>query len=104
MKRKKFPRGVYAVILLRQGFKCDVCRLTFMGLDPIQYDHHIGLHEGGEDHPANLRALCIPCHKKITKRQAQARGKVRRLQQKRGPRLNAKQRAWAKWEAKRDMP
>lgn len=32
----------------------------------FQVDHILPVHDGGTDDPANLRLLCVPCHKLVT--------------------------------------
>lgn len=46
--------------------------------DQWQADHIRAKHLGGEDHPRNLRTLCITCHAGVTTGQAAARARSRR--------------------------
>lgn len=41
-------------------------------------DHIIPQEQGGEDHPRNLRTLCVPCHKAVSAMQAAERAKRKR--------------------------
>lgn len=46
-----------AAILVRDGFRCQLCG------DPArEVDHIAPRAHGGGDHPGNLRSLCRPCH------------------------------------------
>lgn len=103
--RKKFNRAVYQSILFRQEHKCACgCGTFLLPGEPVQYDHHLALHMGGEDHPDNLRALIPEHHMVVTVRQAKARAKVRRIRAKRACAGNAKQRAVARRAAWDKMP
>lgn len=106
--RKRFAKHVYRDILFRQNFKCACgCREIILPGDRVQYDHETPLHLGGEDVPANLRALKERHHIKKTVAEAKARGKVRRIVLKSGLRTrgkNAKERAVERMQRWRDMP
>lgn len=54
-------------------FRCELCKEFFVEVD-VQVDHikpALGKHSqwGCHHHQENLRILCIPCHKKVTRRQ-----------------------------------
>ncbi|MCU7916559.1 MAG: HNH endonuclease [Candidatus Thiodiazotropha sp. (ex Gloverina cf. vestifex)] len=51
-------------ILKRDGYLCQVCRMR----DATQVDHIVPKVKGGTDDPANLRAICKPCHATKTQR------------------------------------
>lgn len=54
-------------ILARDKRRCYMC------LGPAnEVDHMIPRSEGGPSHPANLRAICRPCH--VEKSKAERRG------------------------------
>ena len=102
---KKFSRAVYMSIRMRQFHVCACgCGEPFTAAERIEYDHVLALHLGGEDTPSNLRALKEHHHRAVTRKQAKARGKVRRILRKAGLRTrapNAKERAIErikKWE------
>lgn len=46
--------------------------------DPWEADHIKPRHDGGSDHPDNLRTLCIRCHKRVTTEFAKERARRRR--------------------------
>lgn len=89
--RKRFAKHVYRDILFRQNFNCACgCREIILPGDVVNYDHWTPLHLGGEDTPANLRALKGAHHLKKTVAEAKARGKVRRIVLKSGLRTKGK--------------
>ena len=45
---------------------------------PWEADHILPRHDGGSDHPDNLRTLCIPCHQRVTREFAAERARRRR--------------------------
>ena len=103
--RKKFHRSVYANIRFRQDHKCACgCGEFLMPGDDVEFNHVLALFEGGPDTPDNLEAVKRDHHKKITARQAAARGKVRRIRAKRAGAGNAKDRALARRSAWEKMP
>ncbi len=59
-------------VLARDEFTCRECRHVSMDL---VVDHVVPLADGGADDASNLQSLCVPCHAKKTKREAQARGR-----------------------------
>lgn len=58
-----------AEILLRDQYTCKVCDLT---TNQLEVDHIVNLAQGGSDDDDNLQAICIPCHKAKTAREATA--------------------------------
>jgi len=51
---------------------CQACGLVTLQLE---VDHIINIAQGGSDDDANLQALCVPCHRSKTAREAgQGRG------------------------------
>ncbi|PKH12613.1 HNH endonuclease [Pseudomonas sp. 43NM1] len=58
-----------ATILLRDHYTCRVCGLI---TDQLEVDHIVNLAQGGSDDDDNLQAICIPCHKVKTAREATA--------------------------------
>lgn len=66
-RRRKFHRRVYLGILRRQKLWCAYeCGKKLSSSIGYQFDHQTPLALGGIDDPNNLRAVCIPCHKKIS--------------------------------------
>lgn len=53
-----------AMVLLRDGYRCVRC-----GAPAEEVDHRLPRSRGGGDELTNLRSLCRPCHKEITRRQ-----------------------------------
>lgn len=90
-RRRRFHPRVLAQIIARQDGKCAACGSP-LGTDPrqIEFDHIVGLAEGGEDSPDNLQALTKRCHRIKTTRAATERAKANRLA--RGPRMNQQDR------------
>ena len=87
MKRRRFHPRVLADIVARQEGKCACCGEP-LGADPrkIEFDHILGLAEGGDDSADNLQALTRRCHRAKSNRTATERAKAKRLAK--GPRLN----------------
>jgi 5-methylcytosine-specific restriction endonuclease McrA len=66
-RRRKFHRRVYLAILRRQKLWCAYeCGKKLSSSVGYEFDHQTPLALGGIDAPNNLRAVCIPCHKKIS--------------------------------------
>ena len=61
-----WPR-LRALVMARDGGRCTAC-----GARAEQVDHIRPAYLGGTDHPTNLTALCVPCHRTKTGREAQA--------------------------------
>ncbi|MBI2764838.1 MAG: HNH endonuclease [Chloroflexi bacterium] len=47
-------------MLERDGHRCVACGVTGVR---FEVDHVVPLAAGGSNEPANLRTLCIPCHR-----------------------------------------
>jgi 5-methylcytosine-specific restriction enzyme A len=54
--------------VLREEPRCRLC-----GAPSTDVDHRVAHADGGSDDRSNLRALCNPCHKKVTAEQNKAR-------------------------------
>lgn len=54
--------------VLRESPNCELC-----GKPATDVDHRVAHADGGSDDRSNLRALCNPCHKKVTAEQNRAR-------------------------------
>ena len=66
-RRRKFHRRVYLGILRRQKLICACgCGVKMTRKEGYQFDHHTALALGGADTPENLRAVRVPCHKRIS--------------------------------------
>ena len=50
-------RQVRAQVLLRDGYRCQLC-----GRPAGHVDHIVVKRDGGSDHPGNLRATCAACN------------------------------------------
>lgn len=59
---------IRATIMDRDRYRCVLCGAADPDRGPLlQVDHIVELADGGSFHdPANLRTLCIPCHKSKT--------------------------------------
>ena len=53
---------------------CVLCEGEGRTVEAREVDHILPLHRGGTDKRSNLRGLCRPCHARVTREQAQARG------------------------------
>ena len=51
-----------AQVLIRDGYLCQSCRAKGRVVPANQVDHITPKAKGGTDDPANLQALCKPCH------------------------------------------
>lgn len=92
------PRTIRKLILKRDPFVCRICRLDFKAMQPRgaemwrelqdrgfvpgmrlwQIDHIVPLWAGGSRALENLRLLCVPCHKTVTRQQARERADARK--------------------------
>lgn len=54
------------VILARDSYLCQACLEKGRPIPATQVDHITPKASGGTDDPANLRALCRPCHDRKT--------------------------------------
>jgi hypothetical protein len=64
--------------LARSGWycECDLCQAGYamkLTWKTCELDHHIPLYQGGTNAIANMRALHVACHKRITAQQAAER-------------------------------
>ena len=96
--RKRFLSKTYADIINRQDGLCACgCKEPFTDVTKIEFDHHIPLWCDGKDEPGNLRAVIKNHHLEITKEQAKARAKMKRLERRGGgKRLNQRDKAIAR--------
>ncbi len=53
-------------ILARDNHLCQVCLAEGRTTPATHCDHIVSKAKGGTDDPANLRALCAPCHSRKT--------------------------------------
>lgn len=84
MTRRRFHRRIYLGILRKQRLVCACgCLTKFTKSEGYEFNHVVGLWEGGKDVPENIEALRVPCHKPVTKRQAFERAKAKRIARKR---------------------
>ena len=68
MTRRRFHRRIYLGILRQQRLKCACgCRTKLSRQEGYQFDHITALALGGLDSPENLRAVRVPCHKRISR-------------------------------------
>ena len=74
-RRKASPQR-RSIVLAAQGGRCAICADL---LDKFEVDHIKPLFLGGWDTDDNCRALCIRCHKFVTKRFAKTAAKIRRI-------------------------
>jgi 5-methylcytosine-specific restriction endonuclease McrA len=49
------------LVIARDGGRCQLC-----GAPATEVDHRIRLADGGSDASDNKRALCRPCHQRVT--------------------------------------
>ncbi len=61
------------VRVLREQPSCEIC-----GKRATDVDHVRAVADGGSDDRSNLRALCHPCHKRVTSEQNRARRRRKR--------------------------
>lgn len=79
-KRRAMTKKRAAAIFLREQGRCYLCGLKLRaGVDAYQIEHPVALVLGGSDDDADLRVVCIPCHKPKTKADAGARAKRDRI-------------------------
>ena len=63
-------------ILDAHGNKCALCKAENV---PFEIDHWVPVIFGGKDDDGNLRPLCVPCHKEVTRVTVGQNAKVKRL-------------------------
>ncbi len=67
MTRRRFHRRIYLGILRQQALLCACgCHTKLSRQEGYQFDHITALALGGADRPDNLRAVRVPCHKRIS--------------------------------------
>lgn len=81
MVRRNIRPVTKVLILTRQGGACSECG-TKTG--PFEYEHVKPLWLGGRDHPDNLTAKCVSCHKAKTVAEASNRAKMKRIREQDG--------------------
>ena len=64
---RSFPNEMQKRKIIEQNEICAMCT-TKINLKNSQGDHIIPISRGGNTHYWNLQMLCIPCHKKKTKK------------------------------------
>jgi len=69
--RTKFTWELFRELLIKHGWPAGTHR------DWWEADHIVSRHDGGSDHPCNLRTLCVPCHKAVTALQGRERKRER---------------------------
>ena len=63
----------------RDGWLCQACRREGRVTPATECDHIVPKHKGGTDALDNLQAICAPCHKAKTEREAaEAQGRTHR--------------------------
>lgn len=78
-KRKSLTlRDRVELFWAREG-KCDRCEIKLMHRK-YEIDHRIALCNGGSNDHANLRLLCLACHKSKTRKDVKAAAKGVRIQ------------------------
>jgi len=78
--RRKMTRQRAAAIFLREQGRCYICgKRLRVGVDKYHIEHPDPLVMGGSDNDADLRVICIPCHKPKTAADAKARAKRDRI-------------------------
>ncbi len=99
--RRRFSPKTYAGIIARQKGRCACGCREKLGTDPTQihYDHWIPLWNDGPDTEENLHALKVRHHLAKTRKEAKARAKGKRIQERDGlrrRRMNAGDKVLAK--------
>lgn len=67
MPRQEFPRKVRKAIIDRSNGHCEACKAVLKPGE-VEVDHILPCSLGGDNSPANGRALCKVCHKAKTAR------------------------------------
>ena len=61
-------------VLHRDGGLCQPCLERGHVTQADQVDHKVQKADGGSDDPSNLQAICTPCHREKTSREANRTG------------------------------
>jgi 5-methylcytosine-specific restriction protein A len=76
-KRDNTPRRVTGrrlqearAALFKREPLCRLCAALGLAVVAEERDHVLSLAEGGTDDPANIQALCVPCHRAKTEAEA----------------------------------
>lgn len=100
LKRRQLTPGQKMMILKRQDFICACsCAEKITDIRDVHFDHALPLHLGGTNDLENFRALKVKHHMAKSGREAAARAKVRRIQDRDGllkRRLSASDKVMAK--------
>jgi 5-methylcytosine-specific restriction endonuclease McrA len=82
VKRKSFSAAARQRVLTRHNRKCAMCQVEITPATGCEYDHHIPLSIGGEDTEANLRPVCVRCHRLKSKADTTRAAKTKRQEDK----------------------
>jgi 5-methylcytosine-specific restriction protein A len=82
MKRKSFSAAARQRVLTRHDRKCAMCQVEITPATGCEYDHHIPLSIGGDDTEANLRPVCVRCHRLKSKADTTRAAKTKRQEDK----------------------
>jgi 5-methylcytosine-specific restriction endonuclease McrA len=61
--RKTFSAAARMRVLTKHGRKCAMCQVEITPATGCEYDHHVPISIGGDDTEANLRPVCVRCHR-----------------------------------------
>jgi 5-methylcytosine-specific restriction endonuclease McrA len=82
VKRKTFSAAARQRVLNKHGRKCAMCQVEITPATGCEYDHHIPLSIGGDDTEANLRPVCVRCHRLKSKADTTRAAKAKRQEDK----------------------
>jgi 5-methylcytosine-specific restriction protein A len=82
VKRKTFTAAARQRVLTRHNRKCAMCQVEITPATGCEYDHHIPLSIGGDDTEANLRPVCVRCHRLKTAADITRAAKTKRQEDK----------------------
>lgn len=80
IKRVPFSGRAKAAALFRAEGKCEKCHSH---TDRFEFDHWTPVAYDGPSIEENCRALCVPCHRQVTRVFVKSHAKVKRLSAKR---------------------